>query len=172
MKKVLLVTVITGVFAVGAPLVIAQTAKPAADAPAAQQSAPRQHAHRLPSERVEARLAYLHTALKINASQQTQWDSFANVLRAQARSMDKRFEGRRAQGAQRPDRANVTAIERLERTQQRTAERAARLGEVVTAAKPLYAALSPEQKQIADQMLAKSDRGRFHHRRGGSHRGA
>jgi hypothetical protein len=138
----------------------------------------------MPSERVEARLAYAKTALKITDGQQQQWETFANVMRKQARSMDQRFQQRRAQfeagraargeagqAARRPDERNVNAIERLERTQQRMAERSARLNEVIAAAKPLYASLSPEQKQIADGMLASRGRGGHgqHHR--GMHRG-
>jgi protein CpxP len=173
MKRVLIATLVTAALAAGVPVVMAQTAKPGVEAPAAQRPAPRQHEFRSPSERVEARLAYIKTALKITSAQEAQWNSFANVLRSQAREMDKRFQERRAQfaqrapGAQRPDRPNITAIERLERTQQRMTARAARLNDVLTAAKPLYAALSPEQKQVADQMLAKAERGRFQHRRGG-----
>ena len=179
MKRVLLATLISAAFAAAAPAVMAQNAKPGAEGPAVQRQAPRQHTFRMPSERIEARLAYIKTALEITDSQQAQWDNFANVLRTQARNMDKRIQERRAQfaqrtpGAERPDHPNVTAIERLERTQQRMAARAAHLNEVVTAAKPLYAALSPEQKQIADQMLARGGRGGggFEHHRG-MHRGA
>jgi hypothetical protein len=85
---------------------------------------------------------------------------------------------RQAQGpqqdAQRPQRPNVSAIDRLERTQQRMAERSTRLNEVIAAAKPLYASLSPEQKQVADDLLARQGRGGHHqrHGRGGHHRGA
>src|SRR5438046_486526 len=114
MKRVLLATLITAAFAAGAPAVMAQTVTPGAEGPAAQRHAPQQHAFRMPSERVEARLAYIRTALKINQTQQAQWENFANVLRTQARNMDKRIQERRAEfaqrtpGAQRPDRPNVT----------------------------------------------------------------
>ena len=125
---------------------------------------------------MEARLAYIRTALKITSAQQAQWDNFANVLRKHASDMDQRmqkFRAQHAQGAQRPDPRNVSAIERLERTQQRTAARAARLNEVLVAAKPLYASFSPEQKQVADELISRGGhRGhhRGHHR--GMHRGA
>ena len=72
-------------------------------------------------------------------------------------------------GAQRPEMRNVSAIERLERQQQRMTQRSARLGEVITAAKPLYASFSPEQKQIADEMLSRRGGRGGHH--GGGHRG-
>ncbi|MDB5927696.1 MAG: hypothetical protein JWN13_6632 [Betaproteobacteria bacterium] len=181
MKSMLLTAAVAAAFASLAPVAMALSG----DAPVVAQ-APQQRAQegsavqrqasarrfRTPSERVEARLAYARTALKITDAQQPQWENFANVLRKQARAMDQRFQerharseaarggrGEGAQGARRPDGRSVTAIDRLERTQQRMAERSARLNEVLTAAKPLYAALSPEQKQIADGMLAHQGRG-------------
>jgi hypothetical protein len=142
------------------------------EATAAPRAGSDRRAFRNPSERVEARLAYIRTALKITDAQQPQWEGFANVLRKHARDMDQRMSERRAhfqKGAQRPDRQNVTAIERLERTQQRMAQRSARLNEVIAAAKPLYASLSPEQKQVADAMIARQGGRGGHHR--GHHRG-
>jgi len=199
MNRVLLATAVSAAFAFAMPAVFAQSAEseapvvvaaaPAADTAAAPRAAPERRAFRSPSERVEARLAYIRTALKITDAQQPQWEGFANVLRKHARVMDERMTKRRAamdermkqrqaqgpqQDAQRPQRPNVSAIERLERTQQRMAERSTRLNEVITAAKPLYASLSAEQKQVADDLLARQGRGGHHHRhgRGGHHRGA
>jgi DNA anti-recombination protein RmuC len=147
----------------------------APEATGATGAAPERRAFRSPTERVEARLAYIRTALKITSAQQAQWDTFANVLRKHASDMDQRiqkFRAQHAQGAQRPDPRNVSAIERLERMQQRTAARAARMNEVLTAAKPLYASLSTEQKQVADEMISRQGHHghRGHHR--GMHRGA
>jgi protein CpxP len=196
MNKVLLGTLVSAAFAAAAPLALAETSdvngdaavvvaqagqQPSANAPRAQRQSPDGRKFVAPSERVEARLAYARTALKITDAQQPQWDSFANVLRNHARAMDQRsqqrraqWEASRAQGAEssQPQPRSVTAIERLERSQQRTAERSARLTEVIAAAKPLYAALSPEQKQIADGMLARQGSGGRHHQHRGMHRGA
>ena len=189
MKKALLATAVAAAIAAITPGAFAQTAE--AEAPttemlaaATPETAPAQRAaperrFRLPSERVEARLAYIRTALRITDAQQAQWDGFANVLRKHARDMDQRIRERRAQGPQaHGQRPQVNAIDRLERTQLRMQQRSARLGEVISAAKPLYAALSPEQKQIADEMIARQGRGghggRGHHmrHRGMQHRGA
>ena len=177
MKRVFVATAISAAFAAFAPAVMAQSvqsepltiiaAAPAADAGTARPAGERRF--RSAAERVEARLAYIRTALKITDAQQPQWDAFANVLRNHARAMDERMQQRRAQGAQRDPRT-VTAIERMERMQVRMQERYHRLGEVINAAKPLYAALSPEQKQAADEMIARGGRG-GHHRHGGQ-RGA
>ena len=185
MNRVFVASAVAAAFVV-APAAMAQSdapleaaavvaAAPAAEGPTTQRAAPERRAFRLPSERVEARLAYLRTALKINDAQQPQWENFASVLRRHARDMDQRIQQRRAQAGQQGGRdpRTVSAIERLERTQQRMAVRSAQLNEVIVAAKPLYAALSPEQKQVADEMLARhGGRGAHHrHRHGGMHRG-
>ena len=199
MNRVLLATAVSAAFAFAVPGVFAQSAEseaptivaaaPAADTAGAPRATRERRTFRSPTERVEARLAYIRTALKITDAQQPQWEGFANVLRKHAGAMDERMTKRRAamdermkqrqaggqqQGAQRLQRPHVSAIDRLERTQQRMTERSARLNEVITAAKPLYASLSPEQKQVADGLLARQGRGGHHHRqhRGGHHRGA
>lgn len=167
MKKLVVSTLLSATL-VAAPLALAQTTDSTPHARhgvAGQQH--KERAFRMPSERVEARLAYLKTALKITDAQQSQWDTFANTLRKQAREMDARIEARRAQRAQGKRDVQVTAIERLERRQERLALASTRLNELVGAAKPLYAALTPEQQKVADELLAQRHRGMRH----GHHRG-
>ncbi len=170
MKRALIATLVAGAFAASASGVFAETtgtsseaplaaSQGATEAPSVQRQAHPQRAFRLPSERVEARLAYLKTALKITSAQESQWNTFANTLRTQAKDMDKRIQDRRAQGAKGSERGNVDGIARLERMQTRMQERSQRLGQVIIAAKPLYASFSPEQKQVADEMIAKGGRG-------------
>ena len=189
MKRVLLAAAVAAAIGASAPAVFAQSVEtPESDvlmllAAATPEGAPgqrgaqEQRRFRLPSERVEARLAYLRTALKITDAQNAQWDGFANVLRKHATAMDQRIKQRiaeRQSGAQRPQ---LSAIERMEGQQQRMQQRSARLAEVISAAKPLYATFSPEQKQIADEMIARGGRGGHGHggrhmRHRGMHRGA
>ncbi len=135
-------------------LVAAQTAAPDAAAQAPQR--PERH-HARPSERIDARLAYLKTALKITPAQEKQWAALAAVLRRQAQDMDAKMQQRR-DARQSSDQAQTepSAIERLEQRQQFLADAAKRTGAVVAAAKPLYASFSPEQKQTADELLAHS----------------
>jgi hypothetical protein len=199
MNKVLLATLVSAAFASAAPFASAETAEPSAEptivaqaaqprsteAARAQRQGPDRQSFRSAGERVEARLAYARTALKITDAQQPQWENLANVMRKHARERDQRMQQMRAKWeasrgthAQSPDgamrdgqrmqRPQVSAIERLERTQQRMTERSARLNEVIAAAKPLYAAFSPEQKQAADAMLARQGHGG--HGRHGGHR--
>jgi hypothetical protein len=167
-RSILSSLVCLGLATAGAPLAVAQTANPAATEAQARHYAQRHHGGersvRVPSERAEARLAYLKTALKITDAQQAQWDAFANTLRKQARAMDERMQARRTQMAQREKRERPTAIERLERRQERLAFASQRLNETLAAAKPLYAALTPEQQKVADELLAPRRHGTFRQR--------
>ena len=150
----------------------AQTGAAPAAQPQAQQGT-RHHdgkrAFTQPSERVEARLAYIRTALKITDAQQAQWNAFAETLRNQARAADQRMQEFRAQREQGATRERPNAIARLEREQQRHAESATRINERLAVQRPLYAALSTEQKAIADEVLAPRRHG-GHFGRGGAHR--
>jgi hypothetical protein len=156
---------------------MAQTSNAPAAGPAQAQRAPwrgqEQRPFSLPSERVEARLAYIKTALKITSAQQPQWDAFANVLRKQAGERDKQIQEWRARmasvesSAPRPP----TVVERMERAQKFHTAALARLNERSAVVKPLYAVLSDEQKQVADTILAHRSQPAMHHG-GGRHRGA
>jgi hypothetical protein len=88
-------------------------------------------------------------------------------MRTHAREADQRIQERRTRMAERSKRQQLSAIERLERRQQMMTLRAQRLNELIAAGKPLYATFTPEQKQLADGLLA-SRHGRSGHRhRGG-----
>lgn len=171
MNKLMMSALIAAGFATAVPLSMAQNANPAPGAPQGQHQ--RFHhgkqAFSLPGERVEARLAYIKTALKITDAQKTQWDNFAGVMRKQAKDADVRIQERRAKMAANTDRKRPNAIERLEQQQAFMATASARIGERLTVQKPLYAALSPEQQQIADKVLV--SRGGKHGGRGGHHGG-
>lgn len=124
-----------------------------------------------PSERVEARLAYIRTALKITDAQKPQWDAYADAMRADARDADKRMADMRkkmeerwnarkdGKDAQRDDWQPPTAIERLEHERQFMSDELARLDARIAVEKPLYAALSPTQKQVADEVLGHGGHG-------------
>jgi protein CpxP len=148
MKKLVTTTLVSLALAAAAPLAAAQATAP--DTTQQRQAQGKRDA-RLPSERVEARLAEAKMKLKITAQQEAQWNAFADVTRRHAKAADERIkamrDGKQSQGKQ------LTAVERLERRQQMAASHAQRLTEVIAAAKPLYAALSTEQKAIADDML-------------------
>jgi len=174
MNKLMMSALIAAGFATAVPLSMAQTANPAPGATQSQHAKGFHHgkqAFSLPSERVEARLAYIKTALKITDAQKTQWDNFAGVMRKQAKDGDVRMQEHRAKMAANTERKRPNAIERLERQQAFMATASARIGERLTVQKPLYAALSPEQQQIADKVLAGhgGKRGGGHGGRHGGH---
>ncbi|KPK18001.1 MAG: hypothetical protein AMJ67_12280 [Betaproteobacteria bacterium SG8_41] len=166
MNKLLIRTVVAASFAAAtAPLVLAQSASSGAEGLRTEhRHGHGQRAMRLPSERVEARLAYLKTALKITDAQEAQWSGFADTLRQQARAADERFKTRHARRQERVKRSRPTAIERIEHRQARLAAAAERLNQMLIAAKPLYAALSPEQQQIADELFSRRGHRGFRHR--------
>ena len=162
-----------GLAAVAASPLMAQTPN-AATKPAAQTQPHARHQHQprafsKPGERTEARLAYIKTALKITDAQQPQWNAFADTLRKQAAARDKQMQSWRDNMTKRADRQRPTAIERLERQQQHFAAAAVQLNERLAVQKPLYAALTTEQKQVADEVLApRGKHGKSRHR--GMHR--
>lgn len=163
MNKQIFHALVAASLASAAPFALAQSAAQPDGAQSrhhARQDQREQRPFRLSSERIEARLAYLKTALKITEAQRPQWENFANTLRKHASDMDERIKARRAEMANKD--TPPTAIERLERRQQRLAAASARLNETLAAAKPLYAALSPEQQKIADELIARPRHGMRH----------
>ena len=169
MKKTILSTLVSAALvAAAATPVLAQTGGPGGEGSQARHHAQRQHdgkrEFRMPSERVEARLARVKSELKITDAQQSQWDAFATTLRKHAGEADQRVQKLRADGAARRDKGTrPTAIERMERGQQRLAAASTRMTETLAVAKPLYAALSPEQQKVADQLLTPRRDGRSRH---------
>jgi periplasmic protein CpxP/Spy len=159
MNKFALSAVVAAGIAVAAPFAFAQTAVPPG-ATAPTDTTQSQRARPLPGERIEARLAYARTALKITPVQEPQWNALANVLRRHATAMDQQVTQRRATDRDQP----VSAIERLTRRQAMMTEAATRMNEVLEAAKPLYAVLNDDQKKEADALLSRGGPQRGHHR--------
>ena len=151
-----------GLAVAAAPSMAQDASAPAKKGPSAEQRTQR-HAKGNPTERVEARLTELKTQLKITPAQEPQWNAFADTLRKHARAGEERMKERQAKGAK-P--AALTAIQRLEQRQAFMKEASARMDEVLATAKPLYAALSPEQKKTADDLMAKRGGRGDHHEHG------
>ena len=171
MNKLILAALVSAGLAASVPQALAQTAG-VEGGPQARHSMHEQHhgqrAFSSPTDRVEARLAYLKTALKITGDQEAAWNAYADVRRKQARDASQRMEAFRSKmaEAQKGPRAQPTAIERLERRQAMLSAASTRLNETLTATKPLYAALSADQRKVADELLAPRGRGGFGHHSG------
>ena len=140
--------------AMTASVAIAQTT-PNPNTPSASHPGMRfeQRAFTRPTERIEARLAYIKTALKITDAQQPQWDAYANFTRKNVQEMEQRFQTMHAGGPEHSRHQRPNAIERLERQQSFHAEAVTHIAKLMEAEKPLYEALSPEQQKVADVVL-------------------
>jgi cell fate (sporulation/competence/biofilm development) regulator YlbF (YheA/YmcA/DUF963 family) len=165
-RKILTAVVVAGL-TTAATVAIAQQAAPPVAGPEKQGPwAGHEHHHMMPSQLVEARLAYMKTALQITPAQSTQWNALADVLRKQAKARDEKFtemhqkmESMKAGGDTRPD-----PITMMEHRQKMMTDAAANMAEFIAAAKPLYASFSDSQKEIAGEVLG-------HHGHGGMHGG-
>lgn len=122
----------------------AQTAPSAASAsmqaaPAAAASGAAAH-----QQRVEQRIAYLHSTLKITPAQESQWNTFADVMRSNAASMAQLYEQREAN-------QQGSALDDMKQYAQISQAHADGMQKLVAAFEPLYNSFSPDQKALADK---------------------
>jgi Spy/CpxP family protein refolding chaperone len=100
-----------------------------------------------PGAMADARLAYLKSELKITSGQENAWKAFADNAKQQAEAMQALRTT--MQGS-----AQATAPDRMELRNQVMKKRQEQVEKSTGAFKDLYAALTPEQKTIADQRFA------------------
>jgi LTXXQ motif family protein len=153
-RKIMAAAVVAGL-GVAATAAIAQQAATPAGAPAGDHKDwKHEHHGMMPSQMVEARLAYIKTALQITPNQSAQWNAFADVLRKQAKARDAKVTEMRAKWEQHKDGdAKPDLVARMEMRQKMLTEASANVGEYIAVLKPLYASLSDTQKEIAPQVL-------------------
>lgn len=96
---------------------------------------------------VEGRIATLKIALKITDAQASQWDHFADALRASAKSMSGTHQKMMSSGM------GGTLLERLDRQEAMLSAHLTSVRSLKEALQPLYASFSDEQKKIADAMM-------------------
>jgi periplasmic protein CpxP/Spy len=156
-KPFLAVALLTGVAAVGLTPVLAQTAPGPANSTAAP-SEPRHHAmgRMMPGQFVDGRMAFLKAELKITPAQETQWQRVEAAMRENAKALDQTIT------AARQNRTNTDAVQRLELHEQFAKVRVDNDARLLAAFKPLYANLSAEQQQMANQLVGA--RHHWHHR--------
>ena len=97
---------------------------------------------------VEGRLAFLKTELKITDAQLPLWNAVADAIRANAKSMSEIMSGGMMGGSQ-----TATLPEKLALHEKMMTAHLEGLRRLKTAVDPLYAALSPEQKKTADELV-------------------
>jgi len=132
----------------------AQTAAPAPGTatPAPTATPPMHEHHRSAEQFVAGRIAFLKAELKITPQQEAQWNKVAEAMRLNAKAID----AARAQKVEGP-RTAVQALEARNRFADTMAKNTERM---LTAFRPLYQNLTPDQQKMADEILA----GHFHHR--------
>ncbi|MGH8782619.1 Spy/CpxP family protein refolding chaperone [Paraburkholderia sp.] len=132
----------------------AQASSPAA--PAMSASAP---AAKVPHEqRVEERIAYLHSQLKITPQQEAQWSTFADVMRGNGQTMGELYR-------QRGENKNVSALDDMKQYSEIAQAHADGTKKLVDAFEPLYNGFSPEQKTLADTTFREGGQHRAEHPR-------
>ncbi|MBI2960168.1 MAG: Spy/CpxP family protein refolding chaperone [Betaproteobacteria bacterium] len=98
-----------------------------------------------PTAATEGRLAYLKSELKISSTQETAWQAYADQVKQQAET---RQAWRNA-----PPAVPASAPERMALRTEQMKKNVGQMEETTAAFKDLYAALTPEQKTLADQRL-------------------
>jgi len=143
---VLAAALLTSVAALALNPASAQTAPPAANSGTAQIQA-RHHVRMLPGQLVVGRIAFLKAELKITPAQETQWQQVATAMRENANALDQAISTAREQ------RGTMDAVQRLTMREQFAKVRAENDARLLTAFKPLYASLSSEQQQVANDVV-------------------
>jgi periplasmic protein CpxP/Spy len=137
---------LTSVAALALSPASAQTTPPAANSGTAQTQA-HHYARMLPGQLVDGRIAFLKAELKIAPGQETQWEQVATAMRQNANALDQTISTARQQ------RGTMDAVQRLTLREQFAKVRAENDARLLTGFKPLYASLTSEQQQIANDLV-------------------
>lgn len=137
-----------------------------AAAPATAASAPADARATKHEARVEERITYLHTQLKITPAQETQWKAFADVMRANGQNMGRLYR-QRTQAEQ-----TQSALDNMKQYAELAQAHADDMKQLVDAFEPLYNSMSPEQKKVADTTFRERGREHARGRQGGPKSGA
>ena len=125
-------------------------------------TAPIQHQHQVMCENLDAhlaaRLAFAEVKLGVTEAQKPAWKKLVESLKAAGEPVRKDCAANAAMSAE-----PVDLPARLKRVEGRAEAHAAALKIAVPAIEQFYAALSPEQKKIADEVLS------HHHHQGMMH---
>lgn len=104
-------------------------------------------------ETVEQRITNLHTALKITAEEESQWNAVAQAMRENAANMDKLVAANRTNPPQ-----NMTAVEDLTTYQKFAQAHVDGLKNLISSFSTLYDAMPAAQKKVADEVFNTSGR--------------
>jgi hypothetical protein len=115
----------------------------------------------------DGRIAMITTTLKLTDAQKKLWEPVEAQIRARGAARAKAMQDRLA--TQQPGGAQPGLTDRMERRAKMQAERAEQEKTYLAALKPFYAALTDEQKVLADRLLGGMQGG--HGRFAGRHHG-
>ncbi len=109
---------------------------------------------RMMSERVEGRIAFLKTELKITDAQLPLWNGFAQAMRDNAKAMQGAMQGMPGMsGGMMGMSQAATLPDKLAAREKMLSGRLDTVRKLKAAAEPLYAALSADQKKTADEIM-------------------
>lgn len=100
----------------------------------------------MPFEHIEGRIAYLKAELKITEAQTAPWNAYAESMRSNADAM------KTMHAAMTKEPMATSLPDRLAAKKKMASSHLAAVDKMEAAAKPLYAALSEEQRKMIDQM--------------------
>jgi hypothetical protein len=112
-----------------------------------------------PFRRIEGQLAYFRAELRITDAQMPQWNAFAEAVRAQADGLRQATQQAMGPTTTPGTTGPGSAPQQMERRVALLAAHHQAMRTVATAATPLYAALTEEQRRTADELLAEHLRG-------------
>jgi periplasmic protein CpxP/Spy len=147
-RSFLAAALLAGVAAVGIAPAFAEVAPPPANAGAAQTPTHRPMQRMLPGQRVAGQIAYLKAELKITPEQESLWAPVAAAMRENAQALDQAIL--RARQEKRP----LDAVQRISLRETFAKTRSENEARFLASFKPLYAALSPAQQQVANELFA------------------
>ena len=158
--SVMAAALLAGATAIGLAPAFAETAPSPANVTGQSQSHHHGRFGMMPGQLVDGRIAFLKTELKITPAQEGQWDQFAAVMRQNAQSLDQAIANARQHRG-----TAMNAADRIEMQAQFAKVRADNEARLANAFRPLYASLSPEQQQVANELMGHNDWHRgWHHR--------
>jgi hypothetical protein len=98
-------------------------------------------------EHVEARITKLHAQLGITPAQEPQWGQFAQTMRDNARELRETAQQRTQQFP------TMTAVQNMASYEKLAESHVQHLQKLVPAFQSVYDVMSPDQKQVADQVF-------------------
>ena len=166
-KNLLIAAVLAATGAIAVAQAPAPVAPAAGDSATQQRAAPGERRERMdPAQRQQRmaehhakRQAELKAQLKLTPAQEGAWNQYTSAMQPPAKGP-------------RMDRAEfdkLTTPQRIDRMQQRSAERQAQMKQRGDAVKAFYAQLTPEQQKVYDERAMRGGRGDGHRGRHGHH---